>query len=116
MLIVRSIIKKFKERSPLTYGIVRNASSLAPAEMVQNKESSILKFKCLTERMRKLKWISADESDKAKINMENLLIWNACRTKTNSFHLITQFSQWISFLGFICTKSANMNHFGRFSN
>ena len=46
MMIVK-ILTKVKERSPLKYSVVRNASSLSPVNMVRKKEECILKFDAL---------------------------------------------------------------------
>ena len=60
------LIQKLQERYPLKYSIARNSSALSPNSMVEEKESSKMKFQGLVERLCKLKWLTADEADDAK--------------------------------------------------
>ena len=43
--IIRKLIEKLQEKSPLKYSIVGSSAYLSPLEMVQNKEECPLKFK-----------------------------------------------------------------------
>ena len=42
--IILALLQKLQERCPLKYSLVRNASSLSPSEIVQNKEAPTLKI------------------------------------------------------------------------
>ena len=53
-LTVLQILKKLKERNPLIYSMLPNASSVDPSEIVANKEAAILNFNSLAERFSKL--------------------------------------------------------------
>ena len=49
--IIRKLIEKLQERSPLKYSVICSSSYLSPVEMVKNKEECPLNFKRLVERL-----------------------------------------------------------------
>ena len=53
-LTVLQILKKLKERNPLIYSMLPNASSVDPSEIAANKNAAILNFNSLAERFSKL--------------------------------------------------------------
>ena len=72
-LTIISILKKLNERSLFNSAIVRKSSSLVPQQMTGDKETSIVRFKSLAEKMSKLKWLSSDQSGKAKEQYEKFV-------------------------------------------
>ena len=71
--IVVSLIKKLQERSPLNYLVCRNASSLLPSRMVNEKLTCSSQFGCLVDKLYELKWFSSERCDSAKKEYESLL-------------------------------------------
>ena len=67
VIVLRNLIEKLQERSPLKYSIVCNSASLSSVEMVQNKEECPLKAKRLVERLCEMKWISTVDADDLKM-------------------------------------------------
>ena len=53
--------------------VVRNASSLSPDAMAEEKQASKMKFRVLAERLFKLKWSTADETDDAKLQYKEFV-------------------------------------------
>lgn len=72
-LAVVSLLKKLQERSPLNYALCRNASSLSPNQMVNDKASSVMRFKGFAEGLSKIKLITTDEADQAKSQYESFI-------------------------------------------
>ena len=72
-----SLLKKLQERSPLRFSLCRNASSLSPNNMMEDKDGSVLKFKGYSEKLSKLKLLTADEADAAKNEYENFIQYEA---------------------------------------
>ena len=64
--ILVKLIEKLKERSPLSYGVVRNAVCFVPSEMVNHGATSELRAKNLIQKLYDLKLLSSQEADKAK--------------------------------------------------
>ena len=64
--ILVKLIEKLKERSPLSYGVVRNAVCFVPSEMVNHGATSELRAKNLIQKLYDLKLFSSREADKAK--------------------------------------------------
>ena len=73
VVIIRNVIEKLQDRSPLKYNIVRYSASFSPVKMIQNKEECILKFKRLVEKLCEMKWISAVDADDSKLHYEEFL-------------------------------------------
>lgn len=71
--IVVSLVTKLQERSPLNYLICRNASSLLPSRMINQKLTCSSQFWRLVEKLYELKWLSSERSDAAKTEYESLL-------------------------------------------
>ena len=69
MQIAVALLEKLQKRYLLKYVVVRNAS-LSPNAMVEEKEISKMKFQVLAERLFKLKWVTADETDDTKLQYE----------------------------------------------
>ena len=103
--IIIALLQKLQERCPLKYSIVRNASSLSPNEMVQNKEISTLKFKALAERLSKLKWLSTDEADDAKQQYDEF-VGSECVKFREKFESFNELSDSVDkFLGVYLHKN-----------
>ena len=66
MKILVKLIEKLKERSPLSYGVVRNAVCFVPSEMVNHGSTSELIAKNLIQKLYDLKLLSSQEAGKAK--------------------------------------------------
>ena len=81
MQVVVALLQKLQERCPLKYAVVRNASSLSPNAMVEEKNISKMKFRALAERLSKLKWLIADEGDDAKMQYDEF-VDSECSIKT----------------------------------
>ena len=64
--ILVKLIEKLKERSPLSYGVVRNAVCFVPSEMVNHGATSELRTKNLIQKLYDLKLLFSQEADKAK--------------------------------------------------
>ena len=64
--ILVELVEKLKERSPLSYGVVRNAVCFVPSEMVNHGTTSELRTKNLIQKLYDLKLLSSQEADKAK--------------------------------------------------
>ena len=64
--ILVKLIEKLKERSPLSYGVVRNAVCFVPSEMVNHGSTSELIAKNLIQKLYDLKLLSSQEAGKAK--------------------------------------------------
>ena len=73
VVIIRNVIEKLQDRSPLKYSIVRYSASLSPVKMIHNKEECVLKFKRLIEKLCEMKWISAVDADDSKLQYEEFL-------------------------------------------
>ena len=71
--ILVKLIEKLKERSPLSYGVVRNAVCFVPSEMVNHGATSELRAKNLIQKLYDLKLLSSQEADKAKQEYETFL-------------------------------------------
>ena len=61
-----SMISKLQERSSLTYGLARFASSLSPENMINNLNRSVDFFDKIVDGLYKGAWISSKEADDAK--------------------------------------------------
>ena len=70
MQIFVAFLQKLQERCPLTYSVIRNASSLLPNSLVEEKEISKMKVQALAERLFKLKCVTADKADDEFVDSE----------------------------------------------
>ena len=70
LTIIRKLIEKLQERSPLNDSIVHNYASRSPVEMVLNKEECPLKFKRLIQRLCEMKRISDVDADNSKLQYQ----------------------------------------------
>ena len=71
--IVLDILLKFSERSPLWYTIVRCASCLSPANMVNSPKEWSQRFTILADRLFALWKISASVADNSKYQFDQFL-------------------------------------------
>ena len=72
--ILVKLIEKLKERSPLSYGVVRNAVCFVPSEIVNHGATSELRAKNVIQKLYDLKLLSSQEADKAKQEYQAFLI------------------------------------------
>ena len=70
---LQSMVRKLQERSPLKYLIVRCMSCLSPENIVNKKEACVLKFEKLVDKLYNHKYLTAKESDDAKIQYTEFL-------------------------------------------
>ena len=73
LTVIRKLIEKLQERSPLNDSIVHNYASRSPVEMVLNKEECPLKFKRLIQRLCEMKRISDVVQIIQNYNIKNFL-------------------------------------------
>ena len=106
MQIAVAILEKLQKRCPLKYVVVRSAS-LSPNAMVEEKEISKMKFQVLAERLFKLKWVTADETDDAKLQYEEFE-----KKLKNLPHLVNLLMILICFLASFFTKTKSISVFG----
>ena len=71
--IIQTILKKMKEKSPLSHELVKNASCISPSNISQKKKTSISKFGKLVTMMYENNDLTADEADKAKDQFESFI-------------------------------------------
>ena len=70
---VLDILLKLSERSPLRYTIVRSASCLSPANMINSPKECSQRFTILANRLFDLKKISASVADNSKYQFDQFL-------------------------------------------
>ena len=83
-LVAMALVSKLMEQNPLRYTICRNASSLSPIDMTNDKDVSIVRFKHLTEALNKKNLISADEADEAQNQYEAFVEFD-CKVHRDAF-------------------------------
>ena len=74
---VKTIVLKLQERSPLKYLIVRCSSCLVPCSIVNESESVILQFNKVADKLIKHQQLNNKEADEAKLQSEEYVI-NLC--------------------------------------
>ena len=74
---VKTIVLKLQERSPLKYLIVRCSSCLVPCSIVNESESVILQFNKVADKLIKHQQLNNQEADEAKLQSEEYVI-NLC--------------------------------------
>ena len=74
---VKTIVLKLQERSPLKYLIVRCSSYLVPCSIVNESESVILQFNKVADKLIKHQQLNNKEADEAKLQSEEYVI-NLC--------------------------------------
>ena len=74
---VKIIVLKLQERSPLKYLIVRCSSCLVPCSIVNESESVILQFNKVADKLIKHQQLNNKEADEAKLQSEEYVI-NLC--------------------------------------
>ena len=70
---LKNIVLKMLERSPLKYILVRSLSSLNPKNMVNYKADSIKMFTRVIDKLYDNKHLSSKESDNAKLQYEEFI-------------------------------------------
>lgn len=70
---LKNLVQKLQERCPLKYIFVRSLSSLVPKNMVNNKDKVVVMFAKVIDKLYENKHLSANESDKAKLQYEEFL-------------------------------------------
>ena len=70
--IVLNLLLLIREKSPLNYCLVRNASSLSPINMVRDPEKSSSRFRGLADKLYALKAITSNVADNAKNKYSDL--------------------------------------------
>ena len=74
---VKTIVLKLQERSPLKYLIVRCSSCLVPCSIVNESESVILQSNKVVDKLIKHQQLNNKEADEAKLQSEEYVI-NLC--------------------------------------
>ena len=74
---VKTIVLKLQERSPLKYLIVRCSSCLVPCSIVNESESVILQSNKVVDKLIKHQQLNNEEADEAKLQSEEYVI-NLC--------------------------------------
>ena len=67
---VKTIVLKLQERSPLKYLIVRCSSCLVPRSIVNESESVILQFNKVVDKLFKHQQLNNKEAEEAKLQFE----------------------------------------------
>ena len=70
---VKIIVLKLQERSPLKYLIVRCSSCLVPRSIVNDSESVILQFNKVVDKLFKHQQLKNKEADEAKLQFEEFV-------------------------------------------
>ena len=112
VVIIRNVIEKLQDRSPLKYTIVRYSASLSPVKMIQNKEECILKFKRLVEKLCEMKWISAVDADDSKLQYEEFLTSASSEYKNHFLDYCRNKDSIDKFLGLLIKR--NLIRFGTY--
>ena len=68
---LQTLIVKLQERSPLKYLVIRCASALSTENMLHYKESYILKFEKLVDKLFERNRITAQQADGAKVELKD---------------------------------------------
>ena len=71
--LMKKIIEKIQQRSPLKYLIVHSAASLSPSNMADQQKRCLSCFSLLVNRLHKDKYLSGLESDAAKEQYETFI-------------------------------------------
>ena len=71
--LVLDVLLKIREKSLLRFSIIRNASSLAPINMIRQPEQCTIRFRALVDKLYSLKRITSNNADSAKNQYGNLL-------------------------------------------
>ena len=71
--LVLELLLKMRKKQPLKYALVRNASCLAPINIIWQAEQSCICFRVLADLLNSLKKISSSVSDMSKDHYEELL-------------------------------------------
>lgn len=72
-LIIQAILKKIKDKCPLNYDLVRNASCLTPKNLKERKSTTISKFGRLVVMLFNKNDLTAEEADQAKDQFESFI-------------------------------------------
>ena len=67
------LVLEFRRKSPLNFCLVRNASCLAPINMIGQPEQSSIRFRALADKLFTLKKITSDVAEQAKNQYDELL-------------------------------------------
>ena len=67
---VKTVVLKLQERSPLKYVIVRCSYSLVPRSIVNESESVILLLNKVVDKLLKHQQLNNKEDDEAKLQFE----------------------------------------------
>ena len=89
---VKTIVLKLQERSPLKYLIVCCSSSLVPLSIVNESEGVILQFNKVVDKLFKHQQLNNKEADEAKLQFEEFVTNYVPRhsDKFNSFNVFMQ--------------------------
>ena len=71
--LVLDLVLKLQIKSPLNFRRVRNASCLAPINLIRQPEQSSICFRVLADKLFSLKKISSDVADQAKNQYDKLM-------------------------------------------
>ena len=98
---VKTIVLKLQERSPLKYLIVRCSSCLVPRSIVNESESFNLQFNKVVDKLFKHQQLNNKEADEAKLQFEELIV------------LMYPCNVWINFMVNFFTKISSTNQCGK---
>ena len=86
--VIKSVILKFVEKTPLRYNFVRLSSALVRKHVVENREKYSDRFRFLVDGLSASKNISSSVDDKAKFQ------YNEIQTLAHEKHYYTKFSEF----------------------
>ena len=82
--ILKAIVKKIKEKCPLKYLVVRNASYRKLTSVINQPEVNKMQFSALVDNLYSCKWITEKSAKRAKFQYDNFLSF-ICKKNRNKF-------------------------------